>query len=98
MNWLRAFAAAGKVVGTGDSETAQDGARGDAIAEEDHVIDDGWVTFRVGIGALGMGSRQHHAPHRFERDAVVAGREKEHCLAGLLRPVGSRVDLDGLVD
>ena len=66
--------------------------------KKDHVIDDGRVTFRVGVGALGVGGRQDHAPHCFERDAVVTGREKEHRLAGLLRPVGSRVDLDGLVD
>ena len=45
-----------------------------------------------------MGGCQHHMSHRFEYNAVVAGREEEHRLASLLRPVGSRVDFDGLVD
>ena len=88
----------GEVVGARDLEAPEDGLPRHAVPEVDHVVHDRGITGRLGIGNLGIGRGEDDVPDGLQRDAVMPRVEPDQRLSFGGRTVGSRMDVDGLVD
>ena len=80
------------MIGPGDSETLQNRARRNAVAEEHHMIHDGGMRAAFGIGEFGVGGGQGHVSDRFQPDAVMRPIEPDQRLALRVGAINTRVD------